>query len=234
MGKAHLKRLNAPKSWRIKRKGIKFITRPNPGPHSQDKCMPLNLVLRDMLDYASTTKEVKHILYKKGVLVDGKPRKDIKFPVGFMDVVEIPELKEHYRMLIDNKGYLEMKQIDKKEAALKPYKVIKKTMLKGGKIQLNLSFGTNILVKKDSYSTGDTLMLEMPKLEIKEHIKFEKGAYVLLTSGSHIGDHGVVEEIKDEMITFKSSSGKSYKTYKKFAIAIGKGKPAISLINSNE
>lgn len=231
MGKAHLKRLNAPRSWKIKRKGIKFITRPSPGPHAQDKCMSLNIVLRDMLDYASTTKEVKHILYKKGVLVDGRARKDIKFAVGFMDVVEIPKIKEAYRMIMDKKGYLTMLKIDKKEAGFKPCKILNKTIIKGGKVQLNLSYGLNMIVKKDDYGTEDTVLLGFPKQEIKEHIKFEKGAYVFMTAGSHIGEHGVVEDIKEKTIVFKASSGKSYTTARDYALVIGKGKPAIALLS---
>lgn len=231
MGKAHLKRLNAPKSWKIKRKGIKFITRPNPGPHSQDRCLSLNIVLRDMLDYASTTKEVKHILYKKGVLVDGKTRKDIKFAVGFMDVVEIPEIKEYYRMIMDTKGYLIMLKIDKKEAGFKPCKILNKTIIKGGKVQLNLSYGINKIVKKNEYNIGDTILFEFQNKEIKEHIKFEKGVYVFMTAGSHIGKHGVIEEIKEKTIVFKSDSGESYETSKDYALAIGKGKSAISLLS---
>lgn len=233
MGRAHLKRLNAPKSWKVKRKGIKFITRPNPGPHTMDMCMPLNLVLRDVLGYASTAKEVRHVLLHKEILVDGKQRKELKYPVGFMDVVEIPELKEVYRMLIDNKGYLRVMKIDKKEANLKPVKVLNKTILKGGKTQLNLSQGLNILIKKDDYKTGDTVVLEMPKLDIKEHIKLEKGAYVLMTGGSHIGNHGVVVELKEQSIIFKSSAG-TYETLKKFALVVGKNKPVITLLGNGK
>lgn len=229
MGKSHLKRLNAPKTWKIKRKGIKFITRPNPGPHSQNMCMPLNLILRDVLGYAGNAKEVKHILYNKKVLIDGKQRTDLKFPVGFMDVLEIPEIKEIYRMMINRKGYLVLQKIDKKEANLKPCKVVNKRILKGGRIQLNLSYGLNKLVAKDTFKTGDTVVLEMPKLDIKEHIKMEKGAYVFMTAGSHIGNHGVVEEIKQDTIVFKSSSGESYETFKKFALVVGKDKSIIAL-----
>ena len=230
MGKAHLKRLNAPKTWKVKRKGIKFITKPSPGPHSKRMCMPLNIVLRDKLGYASTTKEIKHILLNKEILIDGKRRQELKYPLGFMDVLDIPELKEYYRMLLDNKGYLILLKIDKKEANLKPCKIMNKTILKGGRTQLNLSHGINKLVDKDSFKTGDTLVLEMPKQDVKEHIKLEKGAYVFMTGGTHVGTHGVVEEVKLHTIFFKSSSGKSYETLKRYALVIGKDKPMISLL----
>ena len=230
MGKKHLKRLNAPKTWKIKRKGTKFITKPNPGPHSKEMCMPLNIVLRDKLGYVNTTKEVKHILLNKEILVDGKRRKELKYPVGLMDILEIHDLKEVYRILLDKKGYLTLLKIDKREANIKPCKILNKTILKGGRTQLNLSYGLNKIVDKDTFNTGDTIMLEMPKLDIKEHIKLDKGAYVFMTGGTHIGNHGVVEEVKQNTIVFKSISGESYEILKKYALVIGKEKPLISLL----
>ena len=62
MVKRHLSRLTAPKSWPIKRKSTKWITRPHPGPHTLKNCMSLNIVLKNILKYAKTTKEVKKIL----------------------------------------------------------------------------------------------------------------------------------------------------------------------------
>ncbi len=230
MGRAHLKRLNAPKTWKVNRSSIKFITKPSPGPHSKGMCMPINIVLRDKLGYASTTKEVKHILLNKEILVDGRIRRELKFPIGFMDVLEIPDLKEVYRMLLNNKGFLVLMKIDKKEASLKPCRIMNKTILRGGKTQLNLSCGINKIVDKDAFKTGDTVVLEMPKQDIKDHIKLEKGAYIFMMGGTHIGDHGVVEDVKPQTIVFKSSSGKSYETLKKYALVIGKEKPIISLL----
>ena len=106
MAKKHLKRLNAPKSWKIKRKGIKFITRPNPGAHSFSLGMPINIVLREIFEYAKTTKEVKNILNNKEVLINGVRRKDHRFIVGFMDIIAIPGIKAYFRVLLDKKGKL--------------------------------------------------------------------------------------------------------------------------------
>ena len=36
--------------------------------------------------------------------VDGRVRKDPKFPLGLMDVFSIPRIKKNYRVLIDVKG----------------------------------------------------------------------------------------------------------------------------------
>ena len=62
MGRDHIKRLAAPKTWQIRTKGLKFITKPAPGPHSLDTGMPLSTLLKEVLNYANTTREVKKIL----------------------------------------------------------------------------------------------------------------------------------------------------------------------------
>ena len=58
-----LKRLNAPKSWPVPRKSNVWVTSPNPGPHSLDGCMPLSVVLRDMLKVVDTAAEAKKVLW---------------------------------------------------------------------------------------------------------------------------------------------------------------------------
>ena len=68
--KDHLKRLASPKSWPIKKKGIKWVKRPFPGPHSFKLGLPITIVLREMLCYAKTLKEVRSILNNKEILVD--------------------------------------------------------------------------------------------------------------------------------------------------------------------
>lgn len=229
MATSHLKRLNAPKTWQINRRGLTFITRPKPGAHKMELCLPMNIVLRDMLEHVSTTKEVRALLLRKEILLDGKVAGSKTCQVGLFDVLQIPKLDEHYRMLLTDKGVLKLNKIDKKEAGMKPCKIIDKTKLRGGKLQLNLDGGINILVQEGSYKTGDTLMLELPSKKILSHIKLEKGAYIFLNGGKHIGDHGVLSEVKGNLVSYKSSEGSEVETSKRYATAIGKDKPEISL-----
>jgi small subunit ribosomal protein S4e len=229
MATSHLKRLNAPKTWKVQRRVLTFITRPNPGAHVMALCMPINLVLRDMLSHATSTKEVRTILISKEVLVDSNVISDKKYQLGLFDTLELPKLSESYRMLLDEKGYLALLKIDKKETHIKPCKVLNKSAIKGGKTQLNLDGGINVIVEKDTYKTGDSVMLDLPSKNILEHIKLEKGVYIFLNGGKHVGDHGVVEDIKQDSLSYKSRDGSVIETLKKYAIIIGKDKPAISL-----
>jgi len=224
-----LKRLNMPKTWHIKRKGIKFITRPNPG-RRFDLAMPVNLIIKDMLKYAKTNKEVRAILQTKNVLVDGKRKKDVKLPVGLFDSIDIEN--NYFRVIINKKGKIEVIKTSKDDAGIKPCKIIGKTKVKG-KTQLNLYDGKNILVEKDTYKVGDTLIISLPKQDIKKHIKFEKNALVYLIGGKYIGEVGKIENITQDKITCKIDSGSTAETAKKYAFVIGDGKPAIILKNES-
>ncbi|MBW2979987.1 30S ribosomal protein S4e [Candidatus Woesearchaeota archaeon] len=228
MVKRHLKTLSVPKSWKIKKKESKFILNPNPGPHSKGSGIPLGVFIRNILGYAKNLKEVKFMLNNRNVLVDGIKRSNPKFPVGLFDSVEFTEANECFRMIFDNKGKITSLSIDKPDAKNKPCKVTGKTKVRG-KTQLNLYDGNNILVDKDDYKVGDTLLLELPKKSIKEHIKFGKGVMIYLVGGKHTGQTGKIEAIKEDKISYKNSSGEVIETLKKYAFVIGSDKPVISL-----
>jgi len=68
-GKRHLRRIAAPKTWPIPRKGTYWIAKPIPGPHKMELSMPLALWIRDYLKLGKTMREVKYILNEGKVLV---------------------------------------------------------------------------------------------------------------------------------------------------------------------
>jgi small subunit ribosomal protein S4e len=229
MSKRHLKRIAAPPSWTIHKKENTFITRPNPGRHSFSEGMPVTIIFKNLLKYAETTAEVKKILQNNEVVVDGSRVKDPSFLVGLMDTFEIKNLNQKFRMLVNSKGKLTLTEITKGEANIKPCKIIGKTIIKGGKTQINLFDSRNILVDKDNYNVGDTVVITLPQQTIKEHIKFENGSFIFLTGGRHIGDSGIIEDMKDNKIRYMSKSGEKLEVLKKFAFVLGKEKPVISL-----
>jgi len=228
MGKDHLKRLAAPRSWPIERKSGTFIAKPNPGPHSLESGIPLGVLIKDILGYARTTRETKKILQNRNILVDGIRRKEHRFIVGLMDTLEISELKKYYRLIFDKKGKLSLIEIKKEDAYIKPCRIRGKNKVRG-KTQLSLFDGRNIVTDKDDYKVNDTLMISLPDQEIKKHIKLDKNVLVFLTGGKHIGELGLVEDIISDKIRYKAKTGEVFETLKKYAFAIGKEKPEIKL-----
>lgn len=236
MVKNHLKRINAPKSWKIQRKASRFITRPRPGAHPMELSMPLATLFKEVLGYANTTNEVKRILRSKEILVDGRRRLDYALPVGLMDVLSIPTLKEHYRMLLNIHGSLYLREVPEGESNLKLCRVDGKTVMKGGKLQLNLCSGRSIIAKDAACKVGDSLLLELPEQKVKGHFPLEEGAAIYLTGGSHVGRFGVLTELKGPIVMFRPADSKEEKhtTSRKYAFVVGRGKPALSLTETPE
>ena len=189
----HIKRLAMPRSWPLPRKTSIWVTKAAPGAHALELCMPVVVVIRDILGYAKSTREVRHILHNNLVSIDGRICKDSRRGVGFMDVLTLGE--ENYRCIVDRKGILRYRQISKKEAGTKVCRINGKTTIKGGKTQLHLHDGRNILTDDAAeYNTGDSLVLALPSQEIKEHIRFSDGIKCYLTGGAHVGEFAEVSE----------------------------------------
>lgn len=236
--KRHLKRLAAPNQWYISRKTYKWAVRPRPGPHSMRTSIPLLYIVRDYLGYAKTAREARKILNEGKILVDGRVRKDYKFPVGIMDVVSIPETGEHYRVLPNRIGKLILHPISEKEANIKPLRISNKRMVKGAKVQLNLHDGSNHLVtmdEKDRYMTASTVLMKVPEREVIEVLPFEVGAYVFVTQGKNVARKGKVVEVRQfpmgwpDVVTIEDENGELFDTLKEYAFVVGKEKPEISL-----
>ncbi|WP_423792858.1 30S ribosomal protein S4e [Methanocaldococcus indicus] len=238
--KRHLKRLAAPVRWELPRKVAKFTVRPLPGAHPMSESLPLLLVVRDLLKYADNRREAKKIIKMGKVLVDGRVRKEEKLPVGFMDVVSLPDANENYRVLFDRKGRVKLYPTENPDVKL--CKIKNKTVVKGGHIQLNLHDGRNILIKvsdptkaeEDVYKTGDTLLISIPNQEIKAHIPLEVGKLVYITGGKHVGEIGKLIEIEKrgiypDIVTIETKDGEKFKTVKDYVFVIGDEEPIIKL-----
>jgi small subunit ribosomal protein S4e len=215
----HLSRLNAPKSWPIRRKGIKFIKRPNAGAHTLRTSITLSLVLTSVLKYVRIGKEVRKVLHEGNVLVNGKIRRDPAYPVGIMDVVSLPKLKESYRVLYTDKGKFTVVSLVEKEQKVRAVKIKNKSLIKSGKVQLNFTDGTNTLVQKDVYKTEDTLLLSLEKNIVEQHIPFKEGAKVYLTGGNSVGKIAILSKVNGELVTLKID-GKDVDTARKYVFIV--------------
>ena len=125
-----MKRMWAPSHWMLEKGLGNRATRPNAGPHKLWECIPIAVLLKNRLKYALSGQEVKKICYDKdlNIKVDGKARRDHKYPLGMMDVVELVKTNEHFRMLYDVKGRYQAVRIDAKEANFKLCKVKNKVL----------------------------------------------------------------------------------------------------------
>ncbi len=199
----HLKTLAAPRSMKVPRRGKVYVLTPSPGPHAKSECLPLGTLLREYLGLAENRKEIKHILNNKQVLVDGRRVKNENYPLGLFDIIAIPEIDKVYMILVDHHGRLISKETTKKASEHKMCKLVNKTMVKGGKLQLNFYDGKNLLVDaKDSkkYEVGGTVVLKLPELKIVEFLPADVGKLAIVAKGRHAGKTGkIVSKTKSDL-----------------------------------
>jgi small subunit ribosomal protein S4e len=185
-----LKRYAMPGWWRIAKKAYPWVTRPAPGPHPKNMCFPLQIVLRDILHVVENGDEAKKIIKAEKVLVDKKVRKSAAFPVGLMDIIELQD--KVWRVVPDKRGLI-LKQA--KQANLKLCRINGKHVISGGRFQLNLHDGRNIIVKEKKYKVGDSVLIKLPEQEIVEHIPLKVGQPAFIIAGKNIGISGIVKAI---------------------------------------
>lgn len=237
--KKHLKRLPAPRHWPIKRKAGKFTTRVIPGPHPKEHCLTLAILLREVLGYAENMREVKAILNTGQVTVDGRVRKEPRFPVGIMDVIEIKNSGDRFRLLPKRGGGLRLVNIDESEIGYKLCRIEKKMMVPKGKLQITLHDGRNILLadgeKPSDYRTLDTLKITVPDQKLLSRIPLKTGAYAIVTRGRNIGIEGKVIEIEKRFgthastVTIEDPNGNRFRTALEYVFAVGEKDPEVSL-----
>ncbi len=242
-GARHLKRPAAPRFWTIPRKRMKWAVKPRAGPHNTAHSLPLAVVMRDMLQVARTGKEARLLLSQGKVKVDGRIQTDHKYPVGLMDIVEIPDAKTRLRVIPAVKKGLTLVDVSKEEASFKLCRISDKSTVKKGNIQLNLHDSRNLLVKvedprkpvEDVYSTRDTIQLGLPEQKVLKHLKLAEGSYVIATGGTNVGRHGKVLSIEPGSaarrmtVEVEASDGGRFRTVGDYVFVVGEGAPMIEL-----
>ncbi|USN45961.1 MAG: hypothetical protein H6502_02395 [Candidatus Woesearchaeota archaeon] len=230
MVKNHLKAKNTPRTWSLPRKAEVFVLKPLPGPHTKEFGMPLGVAFKQLLALTSSNRESRFIVQKKGLLVNGTARKDLKFPVGFMDVLSFTSAKEHYRLIITQKNKLAAVKVDEKEATSILARIQSKKRHGKDQFQIGL-FGGRTLITKEAYAVGDTLQLEVPSQKVIARFPLAPKHAALIMRGRHAGtvvritsfdgDDAAVHNILDENDAFT--------TLKSYLYVLGNDLPAVTV-----
>ncbi len=239
----HRKRLNAPITYPIKRKHGTFTIRPYPTRGKDESSIPLGIVMREILGYAKTLNEVKKILTRKLVKVDGKIETDYKFGLGLMDILEIPKTEEYFRLTpYRGKRRLKLQPITKDKAHLKILRILKKQSIKGGLIQLTFHDGRNHALNPEEeqeipiaeFSEKDSVIFNLETKTIEEHYPFVVNNTALIMGGHNIGQVGQILEIEVQSgqqmrtVVLKTEEGE-IKTVDGNIFIIGREEPVIEI-----
>lgn len=216
----HQKRLPAPKHYPVEKKDKAYISTIK-GSRGSENAIPAVLLLRDVLEYAENEKEAKEIIRNGDLYRNGERIREIKEGIGILDLVELPETEETYRVV--RKGnYLDFIPLadDSKVAA----KIVDKSV-EGEKYIYRLHSGENYTTE-DEFSTGNTLIFGSGV----EELELEEGSRVLVVSGQHAGEVAEIEKINERGMdpdTGKVENGSEFETRLENLVAVGELKVSI-------
>ena len=194
----HTSRLAAPRPWQVARKATKWIAKPTSGPRTKAEGIPLVVLLRDVVGMIENQRELKYLINTKQILVNGKIYRETRFPVGLFDVISFPTIKKHYRVVLTTLGKLQATEISNKEANTLLLQVNEKTSIKGGKLQINLSNGWNVLTdSKTKIKVGESVLFDLNKKKITENFGFSNGSQVYFVRGKRAGHSATFKSLKE-------------------------------------
>lgn len=229
----HTKRLAQPRRWKIPKKEHTWGPKVRPGPHAEEDALPLVVAVRDLLGIADTAAEAKQAIKDGRIHVDGRPCRDERRGLGFMDAVTIPESAQAYRVLYDTHGRIAMLEIGEQDAKFKLVRLEDKVTLGENRTQLSFHDGRTLIVKEDTYNTGDVLRLSLPDQEIADHFPYEEGVPAYVMGGAHVGQIATVQEKKvvkssaPNLIRMENED--TFQTIEDYVFVVGEDEPTIDL-----
>jgi small subunit ribosomal protein S4e len=235
---AHLKRYAAPDAWHVGKKSSTYAVRTAPGPHDGG-AMPAAVWLRDHMGLARTMREARQVLKAGSIIVNGKVCKDPRLGIGVFDIVSVPGIGKHYRILRDRRGRYKSIEISAEDAKTRLAKIEDKTIISGGRVQLNLRFGANIIAD-NSYKPKDSVVLSLvegdgkKRFQILDHFPYAVGNTAMVIGGRHSGLVGRIVEIRREVgavpnrvILEDPASKARFDTIEEYVYMVGKAESAV-------
>lgn len=188
----HLTRAETSKNVPIARRGTRYVARPLGYARTSISVL---VAIRDMLHLAHSAREVKEMIKEKLLKINGRIVRDYHEPICLFSIFEAGK---KYKLTLLPTGRFALHET---KDTTRIAKVINKTVLRGGTIQLNFHDGTN-LIAKEKIAVGDSVELDMSTKVIKV-IRLEKGKKVFVQSGRNQGETGVVEHIEGKKVSVK-------------------------------
>lgn len=222
------KRMTAPDAWQIARKESKYVVSTAHGPHDAS-ALPIGIWIRDHMDLAQNTKEVKKILHDRNVVLNGKIVIDEHIGIDVFDIISFPKINKHYMILVDEKGRHTEHEISADAAKVQLVKIANKTTIVGGKTQINLTSGVNF-IGDNSYKGKDSLVIGIVgdgRFVVQQHFPFAVGNMAVVIGGQHTMKTGKIVEILVQQsslsnrVILEGADGQKFETIEDYIYMIG-------------
>jgi small subunit ribosomal protein S4e len=157
--------------------------------------------------------------------------------IGIFDIISLPKINKFYRILRDKNGRHVSIEIDAEAAKTRLCKVKNKTIVAGGKVQLNMRDGANLLAD-NTYKAGDSIILSLEsetRFKIVDHFPFAVGNMAMVIGGRHSGKVArIVDIVKipgsvpNKIILEDEATKTRFDTIAPYIYMVGKQTPAIA------
>ncbi len=186
----HIRRLAATRYMRIGRKSSKYVAKPMAGRHNSGSSIALVTLLKEKAMEA-TTREIRFILNRGDVEVNGKVVREERYPVGFGDLIHLKPTAESYKIVSGKGGAIAIEKAEHGKHK-QTFKVIGKCTTRKGGIEIRLHDGRT--VKADNkVKVNDSVVLG--KKGVEKVIGFGTGMQCYVISGTHAAESGKIKEI---------------------------------------
>ena len=229
------KRMTSPDAWQIARKESKYVVSPAHGQHDAS-ALPIGIWIRDHMNFAQNTKEVKKILHDRNVVLNGNVVTDEHIDVDVFDIISFPKIDKHYMILVDEKGRHTEYEISSEVAKVQLVKVANKTTLVGGKTQINLTYGANF-IGDNTYKGRDSLVIGIvgdDRFVVQQHFPFAVGNMAVIIGGQHTMKTGKIIEIQIQQsslsnrVILEGADGEKFETIDDYVYMIGTSESFLS------
>lgn len=136
------------------------------------------------------------ILMNRLVQVDGKYRKDPRYPAGFQDIITIPRTDQNFRILYDTKGRMVLVPVNNQESSYKLCKVMKANIGRGAIPYVSTHDGRTIRFPHPEIKVGDSIKFDLKEKKIVNYFKLDIGANIMVIKGRNTGRVGHLRKIE--------------------------------------
>ena len=112
-----------------------------------------------------------------------------------MDVVELSNVGDIYRLVPGRGSPLTPIKISPEEKTKKLCRVTSKVSIRGARTQIGFHDGRTVIADTDA-RPGDTCLIQIPEQRILETMRLEEGAQIIVTKGTNVGQAGTIEKIE--------------------------------------
>lgn len=203
----HIRRLASTRYMKLNRKASKYVAKPMAGRHSARNSISLTTVLKEKVMDA-TSRDIRYLLNRGEIEVNGKQIKEERYPIGFGDMVHLKPSKETYRVTAAKYGAFSLEKAGEKHR--QAFKVIGKHVARKGRISIRLHDGS-VVMADNKVKVNDSVILG--KKGVEKVIPLEPGRNCYVVNGTHASESGKIKEItkgtmlRDATVRIEGSAG---------------------------